>query len=337
VRDTRESRLLLVLLVAIAFALITVDIRGGEQSPLDGARSAAAAVFGPVEDGVAAAVAPVDNAIAAVRDSGGRASRISELERQNAELKQELGARDQDDSRTAEVDKLLKTAAAGQYRIKGAQVIAIGAAQGFSWTVTVDVGSDDGIQRDMTVINGQGLIGRVTTVGPSTSTVLLACDPDFTVGTRLENTSELGFASGQGNRTMRVQLLNGKANVKAGDRLVTFGSQADKPFVPGVPVGRVVKIDPSRGSLTKTVEIQPFVSFSSLDIVGVVVKSPRQDPRDAVLPTKPKPKPAATVTVTAGPSTGPSRSPSASTDDSPASPSSASFATSPTSYVSDGG
>lgn len=308
-RDTRESRLLLVLLVAIAFALITVDIRGGESSPLDGARSAAAAVFGPVENGVASAVNPVGNAIAAVRDSGGRSSQISELERENAQLKQELGSKDATRARAKELDKLLKTAASGQYRVKGAQVIAIGAAQGFSWTVTIDAGSGDGIQRDMTVINGDGLVGRVTTVGPSTSTVLLACDPDFTVGTRLEKTSELGFATGQGNRAMRVQLLNGKADVKNGDRLVTFGSQADKPFVPGVPVGKVIKVTPSSGDLTKTIEVQPFVAYTQLDIVGVIVQAPRKDPRDSVLPAKPTPAP--TVTVTASPSSTPSASSSA--------------------------
>ncbi|MDX6310601.1 MAG: rod shape-determining protein MreC [Streptomyces sp.] len=308
-RDTRESRLLLVLLVAIAFALITVDIRGGESSPLDGARSAAAAVFGPVENGVSSAVNPVGNAIAAVRDSGGRSSQISELERENAQLKQELGSKDATRARAKELDKLLKTAASGQYRVKGAQVIAIGAAQGFSWTVTIDAGSGDGIQRDMTVINGDGLVGRVTTVGPSTSTVLLACDPDFTVGTRLEKTSELGFATGQGNRAMRVQLLNGKADVKNGDRLVTFGSQADKPFVPGVPVGKVIKVTPSSGDLTKTIEVQPFVAYTQLDIVGVIVQAPRKDPRDSVLPAKPTPAP--TVTVTASPSSTPSASSSA--------------------------
>ncbi len=38
----------------------------------------------------------------------------------------------------------------------------------------------------MTVLNGDGLVGRVTTVGPNTATVLLANDPDFTVGTRME-------------------------------------------------------------------------------------------------------------------------------------------------------
>ncbi|MCW2869356.1 rod shape-determining protein MreC [Actinacidiphila oryziradicis] len=307
-RDTRESRLLLVLLVAIAFALITVDIRGGEQSPLDGARQVAATVFGPVENGVAGVVDPVGNAIAAVRDSGGRNSRISELERQNAQLKQELGSKDINRNKARELDGLLKTAAAGQYKVKGAQVIAIGAAQGFSWTVTIDAGSNDGIQRDMTVLNGDGLVGRVTTVGPSTATVLLACDPDFTVGTRLEKTSELGFATGQGNRAMRVQLLNGKARVKKGDRLVTFGSQAGKPFVPGVPVGRIVEVDPAGGSLTRTVQVQPFVGFTSLDIVGVVVEAPRTDPRDAVLPAKPTPAPTVTVTVTQSPGAGPSAS-----------------------------
>nr|WP_202454857.1 rod shape-determining protein MreC [Streptomyces sp. SID8367] len=303
VRDTRESRLLLVLLIAIAFALITVDIRGGEDSPVDGARQGAAKVFGPVESGVAGAVDPIGNAISAVRDSDKRHDRISQLERENAGLKAKLGSDDRNRSKIRQLDTMLKTAGAGQYGIKGAQVIAIGSAQGFSWTVTIDAGADDGIKRDMTVLNGDGLVGRVTTVGPGTSTILLANDPDFTVGTRMEKTDELGFASGQGDRPLRVQLLNGKAKVKKGDRLVTFGSQADKPFVPGVPVGRVVRVDPSGGDLTRTVYVEPYVGFTKLDIVGVVVQPPRTDPRDEVLPSKPaKPKPAPTVTVTVTPS-----------------------------------
>ncbi|MFI1968146.1 rod shape-determining protein MreC [Streptomyces cinnamoneus] len=302
-RDTRESRLLLVLLIAIAFALITVDIRGGEQSPLDGARHAAASVFGPVEKGVAAAVDPVGDAVAAVRDSGDRSRRITDLERENTALKQKLGSDDRNRGRLRELDTMLGTAARGQYGIKGAQVIAIGAAQGFSWTVTIDIGSDDGVRRDMTVLNGDGLVGRVTTVGPSTSTVLLASDPKFTVGTRMEKTGELGFAGGQGDRSLRVELLNGKAVVHEGDRLVTFGSSKDKPFVPGVPVGEVTRVEPAGGGLTRTLQVRPFVGFSKLDLVGVVVQAPREDPRDTVLPPKPEaPKPAPTVTVTVSPS-----------------------------------
>ncbi len=303
-RDTRESRLLLVLLVAIAFALITVDIRGGEDSPVDGARQAAATVFGPVEDGVATAVDPIGNAISAIRDSGSRHDRLAALEKENAALKAELGSDDRNRSRVKQLDKMLKTAANGQYGIKGAEVIAIGAAQGFSWTVTIDIGSHDGIERDMTVLNGDGLVGRVTTVGPDTSTVLLANDPDFTVGTRMEKTDELGFASGQGDRPLRVELLNGKAKVKKGDRLVTFGSQADRPFVPGVPVGIVSRVDPSGGDLTRTVYVEPFAGLTKLDLVGVVVEAPRKDPRDTVLPPQPKATPTPTVTVTVTPSAG---------------------------------
>ncbi|GGZ53581.1 rod shape-determining protein MreC [Streptomyces bluensis] len=303
-RDTRESRLLLVLLIAIAFALITVDIRGGEDSPVDGARRAAATVFGPIEDGVSTAVDPIGNAVSAIRDSGERHDRLAALEKENAALKAELGSDDRNRSRVRQLDKMLKTAASGQYGIKGAEVVAIGAAQGFSWTVTIDIGSKDGIKRDMTVLNGDGLVGRVTTVGPNTATVLLASDPDFTVGTRMEATDELGFASGQGDRPLRVELLNGKAKVKKGDRLVTFGSEADKPFVPGVPVGVVSRVDPSGGDLTRTIYVRPYVGFTKLDIVGVVVQAPRSDPRDTVLPDKPKPTPTPTVTVTVTPSAG---------------------------------
>ncbi len=304
VRDSRESRLLLVLLVAISFALITVDIRGGEDSPVDGARQAAATVFGPIENGVANAVDPIGNAISAVRDSGSRHDRLATLEKENAELKAALGSDDRNRSRVKQLDKILKAAAGGQYGIKGAEVIGIGAAQGFSWTVTIDIGSNDGVERDMTVLNGDGLVGRVTTVGPDTATVLLANDPDFTVGTRMETTDELGFASGQGDRPLRVELLNGKAKVKKGDRLVTFGSQADRPFVPGVPVGVISRVDPSGGDLTRTVYVEPFAGLTKLDLVGVVVEAPRKDPRDTVLPPQPKATPTPTVTVTVTPSPG---------------------------------
>ncbi|MFC9246467.1 rod shape-determining protein MreC [Streptomyces sp. NPDC057136] len=304
-RDTRESRLLLVLLIVTAFALITVDIRGGEESPVDGARQGAATVFGPVENGVAAAVEPVGNAIGAVRDSGNRHDRIAALEHENAALKAKLGSDDRNRSRVRQLDAMMKNAGAGQYGIKAAEVIAIGAAQGFSWTITIDAGANDGLKRDMTVLNGEGLVGRVTTVGPNTATVLLANDPDFTVGTRMEKTDELGFATGQGSRPLSVQFLNGKAKVKNGDRLVTFGSSKDKPFVPGVPVGEVVRVDPSGGALTRTVYVKPYVGFTKLDIVGIVVQAPREDPRDMVLPKQPKkpekPKPTPTVTVTLQP------------------------------------
>ncbi|MFD8702441.1 rod shape-determining protein MreC [Kitasatospora sp. NPDC059648] len=288
-RDTRESRLLLILLVAVAFALITVDIKGGEDSPLGPARHAAAGVLGPVERGAATLVDPVANTVRAFRDAATDSGRADQLARENTELRQKLASSDMATGRTKQLDDLLRTAGAGGYTVKAAQVIAIGPAQGFSWTITIDAGGDDGLTRDMTVINGQGLVGRVTTVAPTTATVLLASDPGFSAGTRLEGSGEIGFASGGGDSPMKVSLLNGKAQVKNGDRLVTFGSQSGRPFVPGVPVGKVVEVQANAGQLTKTVLVEPFVQFTRLDLVGVVVVPPRTDPRDAVLPPAPTP------------------------------------------------
>ncbi|MFD9123635.1 rod shape-determining protein MreC [Kitasatospora sp. NPDC059571] len=286
-RDTRESRLLLILLVAVAFALITVDIKGGEDSPLVGARRAAAHLLGPVESGTADLVNPVAGTIRAVRDASTHQQRLDQITRENTELRQRLASSDTAGGRTKQLDDLLRTAGSGGYTIKAAQVIAIGAAQGFSWTITIDAGSDDGLTRDMTVINGQGLVGRITTVAPTTATVLLASDPGFTAGVRLEGSDEIGFAAGQGTSPMRVELLNGKAQVKNGDRVVSFGSHSGRPFVPGVPVGKVVEVQATPGQLTKTVLVEPYVQFTRLDLIGVVVVPPRADPRDSVLPPKP--------------------------------------------------
>ena len=63
------------------------------------------------------------------------------------------------------------------------------------------------------------------------------------------------------------------------------------------------------GSQTRTAVVAPYVDFTSLDLVGVVVEPPRKDPRDAVLPPKPvaTPTPTVTVTVTATPSPSGSR------------------------------
>jgi rod shape-determining protein MreC len=159
----------------------------------------------------------------------------------------------------------------------------------------------------MTVLNGDGLVGRVKTVGPSTATVLLAADPESSVGVRLEGSMEVGFTTGQGLGTgsrLDLQLLDGQSTVVRGDRLVTFGSQGDTPYVPGVPVGEVLSVHGTPGSQTRTAVVAPYVDFTALDLVGVVVEPPRKDPRDAVLPPRPESTPTPTVTVTVTPQPG---------------------------------
>jgi rod shape-determining protein MreC len=304
-RDTRRTRVLLALLLVTSISLITIDYRGGDNSPLDGVRSLAATVFGPVERVAAAIARPVGDAVDSVGSLGDGQDEAARLKARNQELTRRLRTSVLDRNRARELDELLHLAGAGRYTVVPARVIAIGSAQTFSWTVTLDAGSRDGIRPDMTVLNGDGLVGRVKTVGPSTSTVLLAVDPESSVGVRLEASMEVGFTTGQGIRDggdLDLRLLDGQSTVDRGDRLVTFGSQGDRPYVPGVPVGEVVSVNGTPGSQTRSAVVSPYVDFTSLDLVGVVVDPPRTDPRDAVLPPRPAATPVPTVTVTVTPS-----------------------------------
>jgi rod shape-determining protein MreC len=303
-RDTRRTRALLALLLITSICLITIDYRGGPSSPLDGARSFAAALFGPVEQVASAIASPISGAVNRIGDLGTGTADAERLAKQNKDLRRQLRTSTLARSRAAELDALLKLAGTGRYKVVPAQVIAIGPAQTFSWTVTIDAGTRDGVRPDMTVLNGDGLVGRVKTAGPTTSTVLLAIDPDSSVGVRLEGSMEVGFTTGQGvrdNGALDLRLLDGQSTVSSGDRLVSFGSQGDRPYVPGVPVGDVVSVSGTPGSQTRTAKVRPYVDFTALDLVGVVVEPPRTDPRDAVLPPRPEGTPQPTVTVTVTP------------------------------------
>jgi rod shape-determining protein MreC len=135
--------------------------------------------------------------------------------------------------------------------------------------------------------------------------VLLATDASSVVGARLAGSNQIGAITGTGKSlsgpySLRLRLFDANAVLQAGQSLVTFGSVQDRPFVPGVPIGQVAQVQGNAGSLTQTALIKPFVDFSSLGVVGVVIAGPAQNPRDSVLPPGPKPVPTVTVTVNPG-------------------------------------
>lgn len=286
-RDTRRTRLLLALLLLTSVALITIDFRGGVTSPVQALRELAGGLFAPVQRGAAAVVSPVAGALEQIESIGEREDEIERLRRENDALRRELRTSEVARARAAELDALLGIAGLGQYEIVPAQVIAIGPEQGFAWTVTIDAGTRDGLAVDMTVLNGDGLVGRVTNVSDLTATVLLARDPIFSVGVRVESTLDIGTVTGRGREPMELTMLDPQTPLEPGDRLVTRGSRT---FAPGVPVGEVESVQSTPGTLTRVGEVRPYVDFAALDLVGVVVEAPREDPRDSVLPPRPGPE-----------------------------------------------
>lgn len=291
-RDTGRTRLVLGVLLTLSLVMITIDFRGGENSPLRGLRGVGSAVFGPLERVAASVVRPVGNTFEALKDAPGQRDRAEKLQKENQGLREQLRSNTIDRDRALQLDKLLGSAGLGGYKIVAANVISAG--QGFEDTVTIDAGTLSGVKPEMTVMTGEGLVGRVVKAGPATSTVLLATDAASNVGARLEDSKEIGMIKGTGRRglgigttPLRFQLLDADAPLVPGQRIVTLGSQGERPYVPGVPIGVVEKVEQTPGSLTRFALIRPFVHFTRLDVVGVVVAPPKNDPHDDVLPPKP--------------------------------------------------
>jgi rod shape-determining protein MreC len=271
----RPSRTVLVLLLLASFTVITLDARGGDSSPVEPLRSAVGNVFGPVESGTATLARPFRAVPELFRTTDGLRSDVARLEAQNSQLRSRLAGTALDRNRAAELDGLLATSRSTGYSLVPARVVAMGPAQSFSRTVTIDAGSSSGVAPDMTVLNNDGLVGRVIRVDRSTATVLLIVDQESVVGGRLGSSMQVGFLRGRGDiggsARLDLDLVDSSAVAGKNDVLLTWGSKNGAPYVAGIPVGRVTAVYSSPRQLSKQAVIAPFVDFTSLDLVGVVV------------------------------------------------------------------
>ncbi|HEY9474135.1 MAG TPA: rod shape-determining protein MreC [Mycobacteriales bacterium] len=282
-RPTRRQRLAIVVLLVLSAMFVTLDYQGGS---FDGLRSGVAAVFGPVQRGFSTAFGPVGRFFGGVAHIGSTNDQIAQLQRTNADLRRQVQESRLNAIRADELSHLKLLAGMGQFRVLPGAAISFGPSLGFEWTVTLDVGSREGVAEGMTVIDGDGLVGRVKQVNSRTCVVVLAVDPGSSVGVRQEGSGGLGLVTGSGLSPLAYAPLDQRGGVRVGDRLVT-GPYGGSTYVPGVPVGEVVHVNPDRGSGT-TADVRPYAKMTSLDLVGVVLAGPRGDPRDSLLPPKPK-------------------------------------------------
>jgi rod shape-determining protein MreC len=302
VHDTRRTRAVLGVLIVAALVLITVSYRSGRSSAAGGIGHAGAAVLGGAEN-----LASSVGHLVTGSGSGGSSGQVQALQKQVVQLNTQLAGERLSRSEYAQLHRLLALAGAGGYRIVAATVIAT--AQGVQQKVTLDAGSADGVRPQETVVNGRGLVGQVTSVTAHTATVLLATASTSQVGVELAPSGQLGFVAGPGKTPggtgqFELQLLDGNAALKPGEQLVTSASVNSRPFVAGVPVGVISRVQNQAGALTAKALVRPYVNFTELGVVGIVVVPPRHDPRFSVLPPAPKARPTPTVTVTVTPRAG---------------------------------
>lgn len=272
----RPSRAVPVLLLLACLTLITLDARGGRASPLEPLRAAVGNVLGPVETGIASAVRPFAAVPEHFRTTASLRRDVAALRAQNARLRSRLAGTALDRNRAAELDGLLATSRSTGHSLVPARVVAMGPAQSFSRTVTIDAGTSSGVHADMTVVDSDGLVGRVLRAYRSAATVLLIVDQESVVGGRLGSSMEVGLLRGRGQAgsqaTLRLELVDPSATAARGDTVVTWGSRRGAPYVSGIPVGRVTAVAATPRQQSTQAVISPFVDFTSLDLVGVVVR-----------------------------------------------------------------
>lgn len=283
-RGTPPRALVVALLLACA-SLMVLDQTS--SSVVDPARRAVGEVVGPAQDGVATAVRPVVDLPDLFRTRDDYRTELATLQAENADLRTEVRTSGYGRNKLAELEGLTTAAKDLGYALVPARVIALGASQSFSSTVTIDAGSSSGLQPDMTVLNNDGLVGRVLRVTRTTATVLLIVDADSTVGGRLGDSMELGFLHGRGivgqEGRLDLELVDETIVPSKGDVVVTWGSASDAgPYVAGVPVGEVTSVYSSLRDTTQRAVIDPFVDFSELDLVGVVVPSGSRSDRAVI-------------------------------------------------------
>jgi len=282
----RPPTALVVALVTACASLMVLDTQTGDSSPVEPVRRAVGEVVGPAEAAVAGALRPVTSVPDWFRSQSSLRAEVIDLESENAGLRAQVRTAGYDRNRLAELEGLTASARDLGHAMVPARVVGIGASQSFAGTVTIDAGSSSGVGPDMTVVNDDGLVGRVLRVTSTTATVLLVVDSGSTVGARVGESMEMGFLRGRGEPgeggDLDLELVDAAETPAKDDTVVTWGSRDGAPYAAGIPIGRVTAVYASLRESSQRVVVEPFVDVGSLDVVGVVVPSGTSSDRGLV-------------------------------------------------------
>ncbi len=168
------------------------------------------------------------------------------------------------------------------YEKVGARIIAKESGNWFQ-IFTIDKGSKDGVQKDMNVISGSGLVGIVTEVGNSWATVRSIIDDNSSVSAMVSNTSDQCIVAGdlrlldEGALNL-VKLTDSDNKVHVGDKVVT--SYISEKFLPGILIGYISELNNDSNNMTKSGLLTPVVDFRHLQEVLVILELKEYIPSD---------------------------------------------------------
>ncbi len=293
-----RSRLLLVILLVTSLFLITLDLRG--VSITKNSRSATQSLLAPIQRGVSDFFSPVGNFFSDVKNFGKTKAELKDLKSENAKLREKVIFNQDTNGQLNKLKGVLDLAGRGGYKVVSARVIGKGSSSTFSQIITIDAGTNDGVKKDMTVMGELGLVGVVKSTTYTSAIVLLMNDPTFRIGVRIARSQSVGVLMGEGDNTYTLQLLDPSGSIEVNDVLLSLGSDNNRPFVPGLPVGYVKSVKNTSATLTQEASVRSYSNLGSLGVVSVIIRVSNDGPKDALIP-QPMPTPTTTIYVTQSP------------------------------------
>jgi rod shape-determining protein MreC len=280
-----RRRAVIGLLLAASLTLLTLSFRQGSQGGIGAIQRGALAVTAPVSQVTTRVTQPFV-------DAWDWTSGLIDARSQNAELKRKLAEAaaanqklQQLQYELAQDDSLIKftedSKIASQYDYVGASVIRQ-VPNAYSQTITIDVGSSQGVAVDDPVVapagdsdQFAGLIGRVTAVTPGAANVQLILDADTAVSARVQGGTVHGLAmpSDGDPGVLSLKMVPQEEQVSTGQVVVTAGLQSGRlqSLLPaGIPIGQITSVSQDENFPDKSIQVTPFVDFGSLDRVLVL-------------------------------------------------------------------
>ncbi len=226
----------------------------------------------PVQEGVSSVVTQFGEIAQTARDLRNLRQRNEELEAENARLLLEIvRLREIEHEAVLKGDLLNFAQTHPSFDIVGAHVVGrvIGHdPSNLQRYITLDVGKEEGIARNMPVVTNRGLVGRISDVGTGWSRVLLIIDVSSSVNGLTQSTRASGLIQGQPDGMLVMQAVPQADTVSVGD--VVFTSGLGGNFPRQIPIGQITDVERKDYELYQSATVQPTVDFDHLEAVIVV-------------------------------------------------------------------
>jgi rod shape-determining protein MreC len=274
-KTVRRRRAVLVLLVVLSLVLLTAYFGEAPGGRLHDVQRGFLTVISPIQDGANKALRPVDNLFGWFDDTLHAKSQRDELRKQVDKLRTQLVTNEAEQRSYRELASLYrldKQLSVGDYHPVTATVVGKSPNIWYA-TATIDQGQSAGVEVNDPVINGEGLVGKVTQAAPDGAQISLITDSSMGVSARIGTGSATGIVQpkvGEPNDLL-LQYLPANTAASPGEYVVTSGTVAgpdDSLYPPGILIGQITSVNEE--SAYKSVNVHPTADLHDLDIVQVL-------------------------------------------------------------------